>query len=123
MVQNEPKLGNKGRSETYPHLNHAKKVLWTPKNRQLFKLHSVEKRTKGKGGKREGAGRPLDPHKEQKIRVYLPVDIADLLKEPGVFAHLRGLIKACQYTPCATFFRSSPGPRPGPCPNRDSELR
>ncbi len=25
-------------------------------------------------------------------------------------------------TPCATFFRSSPGPRPGLCPNRDSEL-
>lgn len=59
---------------------------------------SVEKRTKGKGGKREGAGRPVSPNKEQKVRVYLPVDIADLLKEPGVLIYLRGLIQACHHT-------------------------
>jgi hypothetical protein len=58
---------------------------------------SVEKRTKGKGGKREGAGRPFDADKEQKVRVYLPLDIAHLLKQPGVFSHLRGLIKACHH--------------------------
>jgi hypothetical protein len=55
---------------------------------------SVEERTKGKGGKRDGAGRPVDPNKEQKIRVYVPSDIAHLLKQPGVVSHLRGLIKA-----------------------------
>lgn len=61
----------------------------------------VEKRTKGKGGKREGAGRPVDPHKELKVRVYLPHDIANLLKEPGMFAHLRGIMHACQHTTSA----------------------
>lgn len=58
---------------------------------------SVEKRTKGKGGKREGAGRPVDPNKENKVRVYLPMDIANLLKEPGVFTCLRGLMQACHH--------------------------
>ena len=58
---------------------------------------SVEKRTKGKGGKREGAGRPVDPNKEQKVRVYLPLDIAAFIKEPGVFMHLRGLVKAWEH--------------------------
>lgn len=32
--------------------------------------------TKGKGGKREGAGRPIGSKKESKMRVYLPNDIA-----------------------------------------------
>ena len=58
---------------------------------------SVEKRTKGKGGKREGAGRPIDPNKEPKVRVYLPLDIANLLKEPSVLMYLRGLMQACQH--------------------------
>lgn len=55
---------------------------------------SVEKRTKGKGGIREGAGRPIKPNKETKVRVYLPLDIAGLLKKPGVITHLRELIQA-----------------------------
>jgi hypothetical protein len=59
---------------------------------------SVEKRTKGRGGKKEGAGRPIDPNKEQRVRVYLPLDIANLLKEPGVIMYLRGLIQACHHT-------------------------
>ena len=59
---------------------------------------SVEKRTKGKGGKREGAGRPVETHKEQKVRVYLPLDIANLMKEPGVLTYLRGLMEACHHT-------------------------
>ncbi|HEV8052896.1 MAG TPA: hypothetical protein VGP47_10410, partial [Parachlamydiaceae bacterium] len=41
----------------------------------------MEKKTKGHGGKREGAGRSKGS-KEEKIRVYLPKDIANLLKEP-----------------------------------------
>jgi len=54
---------------------------------------SVEKRTKGKGGKREGAGRPIDPYKEPKVRVYLPLDIASLLKKPDMIFHLRGFMQ------------------------------
>lgn len=58
-------------------------------------LNSVtEKETKGKGGMREGAGRPLSTTKEPKIRMYLPMDIANFLKEPGVLTHLRGIIHA-----------------------------
>jgi hypothetical protein len=59
---------------------------------------SVEIRTTGKGGKREGAGRPINPNKEKKVRTYLPEDIANLLKEPGVLMYLRGLIQACHHT-------------------------
>lgn len=36
----------------------------------------TEKETKGRGGKREGAGRPIGTSNEHKIRVYLPDDIA-----------------------------------------------
>ncbi len=36
----------------------------------------IEKAVKGRGGKREGAGRPMGTKKEQKTRVYLPSDIA-----------------------------------------------
>lgn len=53
----------------------------------------MENKTKGRGGKRIGAGRPKGT-KEEKIRVYLPKDIAHLLKEPGVLTHLRGIIQA-----------------------------
>ena len=37
----------------------------------------IEKSVKGKGGKREGAGRPVGTKKETKKRVYLPTDIAN----------------------------------------------
>lgn len=53
----------------------------------------MEKKTKGHGGKREGSGRPPGSN-EEKVRVYLPKDIAELLKEPGVLMHLRGLVQA-----------------------------
>jgi len=57
----------------------------------------MENKTKGHGGRREGSGR----HKgsvEEKVRIYLPKDIANLLKEPGVLSYLRGLIQACHHT-------------------------
>lgn len=56
----------------------------------------MESKTKGRGGKREGAGRPKGS-KEEKVRVYLPKDIANLLKEPGVLVYLRGLMQACHH--------------------------
>lgn len=36
----------------------------------------TEHKTKGHGGKREGAGRPLGSVKEEKIRISLPKDLA-----------------------------------------------
>lgn len=51
----------------------------------------AEKETKGKGGKRKGAGRPIDTRKEEKVRVYLPLDIAKMLKDPTFIASLRAL--------------------------------
>ncbi|NGX61027.1 MAG: hypothetical protein K940chlam9_00505 [Chlamydiae bacterium] len=52
----------------------------------------VEKRTKGKGGKREGAGRPKGTAKEKKIRIYLPEDVASWMKHPGVIPEVRKLM-------------------------------
>jgi len=37
----------------------------------------IEKAVKGRGGKREGAGRPKGTKKEVKRRVYMPKDVAD----------------------------------------------
>ena len=42
---------------------------------------SVEKRTKGRGGKRLGAGRPRGTRKERKKRIYLPTDIVGWVNE------------------------------------------
>lgn len=42
---------------------------------------SVEKRTRGRGGKREGAGRPKGTKKEPKARIYLPTDITNWVNE------------------------------------------
>lgn len=53
---------------------------------------SVEKRTKGKGGKREGAGRPKGTKKEEKTRVYLPTDVARWIKRPSSIPRVRQLI-------------------------------
>lgn len=41
----------------------------------------VERKTKGRGGKREGAGRPTGSTKEPKTRISLPEDIADWFKK------------------------------------------
>lgn len=55
-----------------------------PKYLQEFIIHRlddrlsplIEKRTKGHGGQREGAGRPKGTIKETKQRISLPIDIA-----------------------------------------------
>jgi hypothetical protein len=54
----------------------------------------MENKTKGYGGKREGAGRPKGSKKEEKIRVYLPKDIAYWIKQPETIIHLRQLMQA-----------------------------
>jgi hypothetical protein len=54
----------------------------------------MEKKTKGHGGKREGAGRPLGSRKEDRVRIYVPKDIANWLKQPETIPHIRSLIHA-----------------------------
>lgn len=67
----------------------AKEVIKTyPKYLAEFIKHrlnnnlspSVEKKTKGHGGKRPGAGRPTGTHKEATIRISLPKDLAEWFK-------------------------------------------
>jgi hypothetical protein len=54
----------------------------------------TEKETKGRGGKREGAGRPKGSVKEPKERLYLPVDIADWFKDhPSACDEVRKLMR------------------------------
>lgn len=51
----------------------------------------TEKKTKGHGGRRFGAGRPVGTTKEETKRVSLPVDIADWITSPGMISHLRAI--------------------------------
>ena len=54
----------------------------------------MEKKTKGHGGKREGAGRPVGSQKEEHARISLPKEIADWLKIPGTISHVREMLHA-----------------------------
>ncbi len=52
----------------------------------------VEQRTRGRGGKREGAGRPLGTTKEPTVVVRLPLDIVNWLKaDPSHLEQVRHL--------------------------------
>lgn len=53
---------------------------------------SVEKKTKGRGGKREGAGRPKGTKKQPTRRVSLPADIADWIERPSSIPQVREMI-------------------------------
>lgn len=54
----------------------------------------TEKATKGKGGKREGAGRPLGSKKEHKTRIYLPDDVVSWFQQhPESISQVRHLIQ------------------------------
>jgi len=52
----------------------------------------TEKKTKGRGGCREGAGRPIGSFKEEKIRIYVPIDVANWLKHPGAIQQVREMM-------------------------------
>lgn len=52
----------------------------------------TEKKTKGRGGKREGAGRPKGTKKELTRRVYLPVDVANWFDKPGAISEFRQFV-------------------------------
>lgn len=54
----------------------------------------TEKETKGRRGKRKGAGRPKGTVKETKERLYLPVDIAEWFKDyPAACHEVRKLMR------------------------------
>jgi hypothetical protein len=55
---------------------------------------STEKKTKGHGGKREGAGRPVGTKKEPTIRVTLPKDFGLwLMNDPSAISMATKLMK------------------------------
>jgi hypothetical protein len=54
-----------------------------------------EKETKGKGGYREGAGRPKGSKRAPPTKqIRVPVDIAEWLKYPETIRHLRTLMES-----------------------------
>jgi hypothetical protein len=53
---------------------------------------NIEKRTKGRGGKREGAGRPKGTKKEPKMRISLPIDIASWFDRPNAISQFRQMV-------------------------------
>lgn len=59
----------------------------------------VEKITKGRGGKRKGAGRPKGTTKEKKKRIRLPEDVADWIARPGSIAQIRHIIARGTHRP------------------------
>jgi len=68
-------------------------------HRMKGKLDAInEKKTKGKGGARSGAGRPKGSTKEQTKQIRVPTDIAKWLKYPGTIAHLRMLMESYNRT-------------------------
>jgi hypothetical protein len=58
----------------------------------------VEKITKGRGGKRKGAGRPKGTTKEEKTRLRLPLDVANWLARPGSINQIRHIISSGAHT-------------------------
>jgi len=57
----------------------------------------AERKTKGRGGKRKGAGRPKGTKKEPKIRVSLPRDIAQWFERPQAVPHFRQMIAKARH--------------------------
>lgn len=53
---------------------------------------SVEKKTKGRGGRREGSGRPKGTKKPPTRRVSLPTDVADWIEQPNSISQVREMI-------------------------------
>lgn len=73
-----------------------------PKYMEVFIEHRMkgkidqinEKKTKGKGGARPGAGRPVGTKKEQTTQIRIPSDIAEWIKYPGMIDHIRQMVHA-----------------------------
>lgn len=68
-------------------------------HRMNGKLDAInEKKTKGKGGTRPGAGRPKGSTKESTKQIRVPSDIAEWLKYPETITHLRMLMESYNRT-------------------------
>jgi hypothetical protein len=73
-----------------------------PKYLEVFIEHRMhgtldvlnEKKTKGRGGARQNAGRPTGTKKEPTKQVRIPLDIAEWLKTPGVIPQIRSIMQA-----------------------------
>lgn len=52
----------------------------------------AEKKTKGRGGRREGAGRPRGTKKNPTKRISLPEDVANYFRNPEAIPNVRALI-------------------------------
>lgn len=70
--------------------NYPKYLREFIKHRLNNKLNPLtEKKTKGRGGQREGAGRPKGTIKEPTKRVTLPMDIASWITMPEAMQQVR----------------------------------
>jgi hypothetical protein len=73
--------------------NYPKYLREFIKHRLDRRLHPlVEKKTKGHGGSRKGAGRPKGTKKSATKVVRLPVDIAEWIETPRAIPQVRQLI-------------------------------
>ncbi len=52
----------------------------------------IEKNVKGRGGKRDGSGRPKGTTKELKVRIYLPKDVAEWFLRKSAIPQIRQLM-------------------------------
>ena len=58
---------------------------------------AVEEQTKGRGGRRKGAGRPRGSKKEPTKRISLPMDIAKWFDRPEAIPQFRHLLARVRY--------------------------
>ena len=73
--------------------NYPKYLREFIRHRLNNRLHPLmEKETKGRGGKRVGAGRPKGTKKAPTKVVRLPKDIADWIEKPSSFPQIRQMI-------------------------------
>ncbi|HSX10144.1 MAG TPA: hypothetical protein VLF94_00285 [Chlamydiales bacterium] len=73
--------------------NYPKYLCEFIRHRLNDRLHPlIEKKTKGRGGKRPGAGRPKGTKKAPTKVVRLPVDIAKWIEKPNSYPQVRQLI-------------------------------
>lgn len=79
--------------EKYP--LHLREFILERLNDNLDPL--VEQQTKGHGGKRPGAGRPIGSTKEPTRQIRVPLDIAEWLKRPGVIPQMQNIIRAYKH--------------------------
>lgn len=67
-------------------------------HRMIGKIDAInENKTKGRGGARSNAGRPIGSKKEPTTQIRVPCDIAVWLKQPGIISNLRNIMQAYKH--------------------------